>query len=306
MAALLRRRTAPSRAHQRGSVYVPNWGASILTATTPAALSKLTRRLPEDGLLQRFIPIVGRTKTEPQPVEGLEALRQRFHETIERLYRASPRAHKGCVPFSLEAREFLQAWLRQHQLRQEAFGTLEPALESHLAKYPNLLLRIALTLHAAAVVNHQSELARDPAAFPVPLTTLERAARFLKRASLHALALYLNRAGGSEPYELARETGRAILARAWPVLARRNLIQGVRAFRGASPELQDSTLRLLVDLGWLREAEGGYLKATPARYAVNPKLAEKFAETARRERERREVIRAEIAAATQMPGSTKC
>lgn len=288
----------------RGSVYVPNWGASILTATTPAALAKLARSLPEDGLLQRFLPIIVQPKREPQPVADLEAIRERFNETIKRLYCAVPRMHSGCVPLSPAAAEFFRAWSRQHQVRQEAFGTLETALESHLAKYPNFLLRITLTLHAVNVVNHQAAgMARDPAAFPVPLETIEAAARFLKRASLHAMALYLNRSGGSDAYELARETGRAIVARGWQSVARRNLIQAVHAFRKATPELQDSTLRLFGDIGWLAQAEGGYAKATPARYVVNPRVHEKFAATAERERERRAVIREAIAEAAQQRGA---
>jgi hypothetical protein len=282
---------------QRGSVFVPNWSASILTATTPAALAKLSRSLPEDGLLQRFIPIIGSTKREPRPVEGLDEVRKAFHQTVQRLFDARPRAHKGCVPLSLPARDFLREWERRHQLRQEAFGSVEPGLEAHLAKYPNFLLRITLTLHAANVVNHEHELARDPAGFAVPLATIECAARFLKRISLHALALYVNRSSGSEAYTIAREVARAMLARGWDQVARRNLIHGVRAFRNATSELQDSTLRLLADMGWLREAEGGYSKPTPARYDINPKLQPMFAQVAARERERRAIIREAIAEA---------
>lgn len=275
---------------QRGSIFIENWGVSILSATTPAALKKLTRALPEDGLLQRFIPIIGRSKNTPKRVENLEAVRIRYLRTITRLYAARPDAHKGCVPLSFEAREFLESWQRENQIKQEAFGALEPALESHLAKYPTLLLRITLTLHAIDVVNHEDERARDPATFTVPRSTIEAAARFLKRASLHAMALYLDRSG-SETYELARDTARAILARGWQQVARRDLIQSVRAFRKATPELQSSTLTLFVDLGWLRNAEGGYAKAIPARYAVNPRLADKFKAIAEHEKEKRAVIR---------------
>jgi Protein of unknown function (DUF3987) len=284
---------------QRGSVFVENWGASILTATTPAALAKLTRSLPEDGLLQRFIPIIARRKGEAQTVATLDDARMYYARTIERLFAACPRAHKGCVPLSIDAQEFLQAWLKQNQLAQEAFGAMEPALEAHLAKYPSFILRLALTFHAANIVNQEHEQARDPAAFPVSLATLQTAARFLKRATLHAVAIYLDRKSGSDVYELARDVARAILARAWIQVARRDLIQGVRAFRKASDQLQDSVLRLFVDLAWLRYAEGGYQKATPARYDVNPGLGAKFAAVAQRERERRAVIREVIAQTVQ-------
>jgi hypothetical protein len=276
---------------QRGSVFVENWGVSILTATTPATLAKLSRSLPEDGLLQRFIPVIGRSRIEAIPVDGLEDMRRRYVETIRRLFEAEPRAHKGCVQLSFEAQTFFKSWLQQNQVMTEAAGTLEPALEAHFSKYPTFLLRITLAFHAANIVNLASDQARDPAAWSVPLGTIETAARFLKRASQHAVLLYWNRNGGSDAYELAQSIGRAILARGWSTVARRDLIQVVHSFRKAAPELQDTTLRLFVDLGWLRIAEGGYSKATPTRYDVNPLLPNKFAAIAERERERRAVVR---------------
>ncbi len=40
---------------KRGSFFVKNWGASVLTATTPAALTRLAQKLSADGLFQRFM-----------------------------------------------------------------------------------------------------------------------------------------------------------------------------------------------------------------------------------------------------------
>lgn len=276
---------------QRGSLYVENWGASILTATTPAALAKLTRQLPEDGLMQRFIPILAKSRGEPGEASKLEPARKAYTDTIERLFHAVPRAHNGCVPMALETASLFREWLRKTQLRQEALGALEPALEAHFAKHPTLLLRILLTFHCANIVNMNPERPADPACWQVPVSTLELAIRFLDRAGRHAIALYLGREGGSEAYELTREVAKAILAHDYESLERRQLVQKVRAFRSARPDLQDATLRMLVDLGWLRFAEGGYMKALPARYDVNPKLRERFAELAERERERRAVVR---------------
>jgi hypothetical protein len=284
---------------QRGSVYVENWAASILSATTPSVLEKLARSLPEDGLLQRFIPVIARPMIEARPVENLNDLRDRYRETIRRLYFSSPRAHNGCVPLSTEAQAFFTAWLAQNRITAEAFGSINPALESHLAKYPAFLLRITLAFHAVKVMNFEHREARDPAAWPVPCETIETAARFLKRARLHAIALYLDQSG-SEAFELARDTARAILSRDRTHIARRDLVQTVRAFRKAAQELQDATLRLLVDLGWLRPqaAEEGYSKPVPARYAINPGLGAKFAQLAERERARRAVAREAIAEVT--------
>lgn len=40
---------------ERGVVYVPNWGVSVLAACTPDGLAK---QMPEDGLIQRFVPCI--------------------------------------------------------------------------------------------------------------------------------------------------------------------------------------------------------------------------------------------------------
>lgn len=91
---------------KRGTMFVPNWGASILTATTPAGLARLTRHLPIDGLIQRFIPVIaGRRRhcplqQRPERAE-LEAERTRYRETIRRLWDARPHAHRGVVQLSL-------------------------------------------------------------------------------------------------------------------------------------------------------------------------------------------------------------
>lgn len=278
----------------RGSVLVPNWGCSILTATTPSALAKLTRELPEDGLLQRFLPFLTRGVTEQRRMPELETLRERYAELLSRLYVAVPRAHKGAVALSFHAREFFREWLKHARLTAEAFGSVEPALEAHFAKYPSFILRIALVLHAAKIVSQDQPIARDPGAFEVTLETIEQAAKFLRSARRHAIAIYVNRSG-SETYQLAREVGRAIIARNPRTIARRDLIQTVRSFRAAESDRQDAVLRLLVDLGWLKPAEDGYLKAVAARYAVNPAIPGKYVALADRERERRTAIREAIA-----------
>lgn len=302
---------------KRGTVFVPNWGCSILTATTPAAMQRLTRHLPEDGLLQRFIVVLARRQGEviDAPArEKIDAERDRYTETVRRLWNLGPHAHKGIVPLSFEAKNRFDAWRTENRLLQEALGNLNSALEGHIAKYPTLALRIALTFHCARIVNLQNASARDPAAWPVPLETLELALAFLRRASQHAIALYMGRKGGSDAYELARTVARWLLARRAEENARgmqrRHLVQGVYDFRKADEGLQTVTLRLLVDLGWLREEEGGYLKAQPTRFVVNPHIVRTFATLAEQERERRALVRERIAEAAaerrQERGGLKC
>jgi hypothetical protein len=56
---------------QRGSILVPNWGMSVLAACTPDGLAKQLKQMPEDGLIQRFVPcILAKPTHEPHPCCG--------------------------------------------------------------------------------------------------------------------------------------------------------------------------------------------------------------------------------------------
>lgn len=286
---------------KRGTVFLPNWAASILTATTPAAMRRLARNLPEDGLIQRFIVVVARRQrivATPERAE-VEAQRTQYAELLRRLYALTPRARNGVVSLSPAAAERFNAWRAENLALQEAFGSLDSALEAHIAKYADLALRLTLTFHCAEIASQADPLARDPGAWMVSLDTLETALRYLRRASQHALALYLTRRGGAPAFELARNVARFLLARTAQDsvngLQRRDVLRHVLAFRNAEEGEQGAALRLLEDLGWIRPTEGGYQKPQPTRFAINPDLGRRFADMAARERQRRAAVRERIA-----------
>ncbi len=135
------------------------------------------------------------------------------------------------------------------------------------------------------------------------LETLNVALAFLRRASQHAVALYLGRKGGSDVYELARGIARFILARFAldnaRGLQRRDLIQRISSFRDADEGVQAAALRLLGDLAWVRESEGGYQKAQPTRFTINPRLHTRFAAVAEKERRHRVLARERIKEAAE-------
>lgn len=286
---------------RRGTVLVKNWGVSILTATTPAAMRRLARQLPEDGLIQRFLIVLAQRQQlsiEPTRAGEIEAAKTRYAETIRRLHALKPGSHNGVVQLSFEARRRFAEWRAENLGLQETFGAVAPALEGHIAKYPTLALRLAHTFHAARIVNLQSPEARHPEAYPVPLETMELALAFLKRAGKHAFAFYLGQTA-SEPYELARSLARLVLSRRPDEnaagLQRREMIRRVVAFRDAAEHAQGAALQVLEDLGWVRQQEGGYRKAHATRFAVNPMVHERFAKLATHERERRTILRERIA-----------
>jgi hypothetical protein len=275
---------------QRGSVYVENYGASLLTSTTPTALAKVARLLPEDGLLQRFLVVAGRRQIDGEPVPNLEQLRNDFEALLRKLHRLAPRVEKGYVAMTPAAKDAFATWRRKLRVQQEAADSIDPALGAHLAKYPTFALRLALTFHALNIVG-RDDTDDDLARWPVQPETMARAFVFLERCRKHAMAVYLTLRGGSEAFDLARELARAIVALGTPRIERRDLLRHSWGFRKAEPGMQAQALDLLVDLGWLRPSGDGYRKSEPTRFMVNPLVPERFEKLAANERTRRAAVR---------------
>jgi hypothetical protein len=277
---------------QRGSINIVNWGCSILTATTPIALSKLAQQLPEDGLLQRFIAIVSPRQQDGVPVENIEIIRGEYEKLIERLYRLAP-MRSGKIRMTPPAKSAFQTWRRENRLEQEGFESVDPGLAAHVAKHPSYALRLALLFHCADTLAGDAHAGAHPESLEVTEECMRLAFRFLKRAQNHALALYLSLKGESEVMSLARKAAKTILARNLSTFARRDLV-GNGAFRGVDPRRQDEALRLLEDLCWVRPA-GGSNSTRPTQFDVNPGIRSKFSALAEEERERRLRVKEAIA-----------
>lgn len=283
-------------------IRVGNWSCSFLSAVTPAELVKLAPQIGlVDGLMARFMTVLVRNRVQPRDEDmpdlaELTGECKAYEETIRRLYRVVPllQSGNGIVRLSAAAMARFKAFELENQELREGMEGLDDALAAHVNKYDAMALRLALVFHAAQVVNRPEVQERDPAAYEISLETLECAIRFVKRLFWHALAIYGSRQGGSPAYQLAREIAKAILARGWTSISRRELTQSVRAFRCADEKLQREALQLLADCGWVRPAQGSYKKGSPTHYTVNPAVARMFAEIAEKEQKRRAIVRKHI------------
>jgi hypothetical protein len=278
---------------QRGSVHIPNWGCSILTATTPTVMHKLGKQLPEDGLMQRFITIVSPRQQDGVQVPGIDIERHKQEVLIGQLHNLAP-LRNGKLYMTPEANLLFRAWRRENIREQEGFESIDPGLSAHVAKHPTLALRLALLFHCAEILSDESEVDRHPENCNVSEASMKLAIRFLKRSQSHALALYLAIKGESDVMDLARRAAKTILARKLLKFARRDLVQN-GAFRGADPRRQDEALRLLEDLSWVRPARGRGEGSRPTHFDVNPAIQIKFSDLAEEETERRRRVREAIA-----------
>lgn len=273
---------------KRGAFFVPNWGLSILSATTPSALQKLARKLPADGLLQRFLPVLVQPGCKADPRADVSMLARDYHNTLARLYGYGPGSGVRIVTMTHEAAELLRderERLRSLALAVQVYGD---GFAGHVAKHAAMLARIALVFHAVTGRDH-------PAERPLEAGAVRLAARFMHKAFRHAQALYGDLLGQEGAVSLARAVAAVLLADKRIEVTRRELVHSCHAWRKADDDRQrDEAARFLADCGWLREEHGDYIKPHVTRWTVNPAIHERFAQHGEQHRERRRIVLAAI------------
>jgi len=273
---------------KRGCFFVPNWGLSILSATTPSALQKLVRKLPADGLLQRFIPVLVQPGRAADPLADVSLLARDYYNTLHRLHGYGPESGVRIVTMTHEAAELLRderERLRSLALAVQVYGD---GFAGHVAKHAAMLARIALVFHAVTGRDH-------PAERPLEVSAVRLAGRFMQKSLRHAQALYGDLLGHEGAVSLARAVAAVLLADKRQEITRRELVHSCHAWRKCDDDrARDEAMRFLVDVGWLREEHGDYIKPYVTRWRINPAAHERFAEHGEQHRERRRLVLAAI------------
>lgn len=275
---------------KRGSFYVPNWGIGILSATTPGALRKMSKYLPVDGLLQRFIPVCINPGGDPAANADVSVVEQAYHNTLQRLLAYGPGTGVRVVSLGPDAAEMLREEmkrLRRLALDVELYGE---AFAGHIAKHSGMLARLALTFHALSLTD-----GRHPGDVPVAGSSVALAMRFMRKVFRHSLAIYSDLLGNDSAVELARAVGRFILAGRFQQITRRDLTQNCKAFRKAdSDHLRAEAMQFLVDMAWVRELDGQYTKSHATHWAINPAALVAFDAYGQEHKERSRRVREAI------------
>ncbi len=272
---------------KRGAFFVPNWGASLMSATTPAALRKLAPKLPDDGLLQRLLLVLARPRELPdeallrvetrEPSEAWDAALRRLHAAPACTVRLSAGARAA----------FDREHVELHQLTASIRG-FAPLFAAHVAKRAAMLARLALVFHALEVPDVSADLDSE---------TMAKAVRFLRRQERHAQAIYGSMLGGDTGMALAKDIARAILASRLEGFNRREMTPCCKAFRAAEEPARHAALTLLSDCGWIAMDS-----ATPghgAYWTVNPRVHDLFAAHGEAARQRRELVRSRLEEVSQ-------
>lgn len=267
----------------RGYTLVPNWGASVLAACTPDGLAKQMRKMPEDGLIQRFIPcIMGPRNLD---AEGdYSAAYALWEATIRWTYQFTSVHQHQTVRFSPEARAMFKVEEKEQQKLTMATESMAPAFASHMGKHPGMLAEVALTFHV---------FSGRPVGTEIDVETMSYAIRFMRRVRKHAYYLYSAILATSPAFDLAQAIARSIVAVDKPIatINREWMTQHANGFRNADDRLRQSALEILQDADWITTFSGsGTYKSNPRAYAVHPKVFQLFAREGEMHRARRAAV----------------
>ena len=271
---------------ERGSVYVPNWGVSVLAACTPDGLAKQMKWMPEDGLIQRFIPcILG--NPDLNAVGDARQVMAAWGRALEWIWQHTTSPYPRYLNFTAEARALFDTEVRE--LRKLVMATEEfaPAYASHLGKHPGMLGEVALIFHV--LLSGAGGLGKEVGVEPVQYAT-----RYLRKARRHAYTLYSSVLSSAPAFTLARALARSIVAseEAITTINRDWMTQHCQAFKKADDRLRREAVQILEDADWLSaqthvRSYGGW----PRAYAVHPRVFEIFAREGEQWRARRAAVR---------------
>jgi hypothetical protein len=280
-----------------GAKFIPNWGASLLSAATLVGLSQLARRLPADGLLQRFLSVVIRRPGARVHVDmdALEATRRVFYHRVTALAGMPPMATPLAVRMTAEAAAAFRSFDDRRALMIDAAEALSEGFAAHCGKLSELVGRLAMTFHAASIPGLVT--AASLVAEPLSVDTMLRAIRAAEGFRRHALALHTELKGGTPALELARGIARSLLAKGLRTSVRRtDIAHECAAYRDAPLHERRDAHEILELSGWMRpqligDGRGRPYAGEPSSYDLNPEIFDRFASHGEQHRARREEVR---------------
>jgi Protein of unknown function (DUF3987) len=229
----------------RGTIPVKNLSVSILGGIQPGRLKKLGGDLSDDGLLQRFIPVLmGRAK--PGEDRAPCAEQQAHREHIKALLTLTPR------------RLYLDE--AGHKIREAAFRRFDDLASAEaigsgfggfVGKCGALMVRLALALHFA----ESASLTADDGLLPAK--TVERAGQLMDFILRNAAAFYDDLGGGSGN-EDTRALASFIIRWKQDEIKLRDFVRNVRCCQNQDERECLRKISFLAGAGWLVPANDKY------------------------------------------------
>jgi hypothetical protein len=276
-----------------GTVRADSALMGLIASTQPDKIRSLTRDLGSDGFLQRLIFITDDGLDRlPRDVPVDRGAVAEYERAVRAMF-ALRTSGCGVVQLSPDARAIMsQTWSRVR-----ALGRLPGASEAwagHISKWEGMTYRIALTFHA---LDSWACTGGVPTGSGTEVTaaTARRASRFITFLVRHALRFYGEFYEPSEHTAEAREVAGYLLTRPDILSVTARDVEKVRRPLAGKRSLTQAAMRELEHLGWITVAERG--ADGPSKWTVNPRIHERFAAHAEREKLQRAQAQAQIAAA---------
>lgn len=273
----------------RGNVSIPNWSACMVGGIQPDMIKKVAANMGEDGLMQRFMIIVGgNTGNEQDRPEDTDA-KLAYGSLIERLHRIMPSDTPTLLSDGAhEVRERLCLFANE----LSTYGALPGGLKSHLGKWSGLFARLLLTYH----VIDCCEKGLYPTAIKVAAETAERVENLMRGFLLpHAMAYYTDIIGSASDLEHVRWIAGYALSKGLDRLESRDLVIAYRQWRGMDEWRRVRVMAALDELGWVTpDGDPKKGRRMPTAWFVNPRAHTMYAELAEEERVTRSKIRDQL------------
>ena len=278
----------------RGAVHIPNFSVSMIGGIQPDSIRRIAKDMTDDGLMQRFMIIIGSNQPEMDRLEDAMVSRS-FGHLVDHLYGVS--GSEQPVTLTEDAHKIREALLG-YAAELADYPALPGGLRSHLGKWSGLFARLLLVYHAIECAAESIH----PTQRQVSMQTAAQVDRLMRRFLLpHALAYYTDVLGSNGDLEHARWVAGHILSKGLTSISNRDLVQSYKQWRGMDDWRRQRVMQVLEDMAWVTPMmeEGRASKRGATHWMVNANVHQAFASKAQDEAQRRDRIRAEIAAMTR-------
>lgn len=269
----------------RGSFLIDNLSVTILGGVQPDPIRKIVADASDDGLIQRFFPIVLRPSSVGADAEVGSASFE-YDTLVERLYALQPpEGILGKLPlyFDDEAREIRERLEQKHHRQIVATEGFNKKLAAHIGKFDGLFPRLCIIWHCIENID------ADTIPLAVSGETARRVAEFLSAYLMrHSLCFYANVLGMADDHNNLQDVAGYILAHKLESVTMRTLQRGSRQMRRLTRDEGAKVFEQLEAFGWIEQVNK---RSDAPMWVVKPEVHSMFEAKADEERLRRQEMR---------------
>jgi hypothetical protein len=273
----------------RGNVSIPNWSACMIGGIQPDMMRKVASQMGEDGLMQRFMVIMGKNTGKEMDRQEDTQSKADYSRLIDSLYSLQPSPNPVLLT---EEAHIVRERIADMANSYSEYGALPGGLRSHMGKWTGLFARLLLTYHVIDCATRGV----FPTAQPIPESTALQVESLMSNFLYwHSLSFYNDVMTAQSDLEHVRWLAGHVLAHSLTEITNRDITQAYRAWRGIDEFRRQRIMMALEDGGWLNPT--GELTKTfrkPSEWVVNPQVHEIFESIALSEREKRSETRKQI------------